>query len=572
MTTKEVIHILEEIATLLELAGENPFKARAYANAARKLERSDEDMEALVREGRLRDIEGIGEALSQKISELVATGRLEYYEKLRARFPETLFELFRIPNLGPKRIKILYEELGVKSLGELEYACTENRLLRLDGFGKKMQEKILEGIAYAQKYRERRLLSRGWTAAAPLLEYLRQHDAVQRIEIGGSLRRWRETIKDVDILASSGEPAAVMQHFVDYEDVDEVRGHGETKSSVVLCSGLPVDLRVVPDAAFPYALHYFTGSKEHNVRMRQRAKERGLKLNEYGLFKEHGQSVACKDEAALFEALDLSYIPPELREDMGEFDDAVPQLVQQGGLAGVFHCHSSYSDGKDSIETMAQGAKQRGYAYIVIADHSQSAHYASGLTPERVREQHEEIDALNTRLEGVRILKGIESDILGDGSLDYEDSLIEAFDVVIVSIHSKLSMSEDEATDRLIKAVRHPGAAILGHPTGRLLMAREGSPRKGYPVDFERLFDACAEANTAIEINANPHRLDLDWRHIRRAKEKGVKLVIGPDAHEAAGLDDMVYGVAMARKGWLDAGDLLNSLDVDVLLDWVKEK
>lgn len=565
MDKKEVIRILEEIATLLELSGANPFKARAYTNAARKLERNGEDIQALVKQNRLKDIEGIGKALSQKIGELVTTGSLEYYEELRQQFPKTLFELFHIPNLGPKRIKTLYEELGIQSLGELEYACNENRLLSLDGFGKKMQEKILEGIAYARKYRERSLISRGRTASVPLLEYLKAHASIERIELAGSLRRWRETIKDADILASSEDPKALMQHFVDYEDVDEVRGHGDTKASVVLKSGLPVDLRVVSDDQFPYALHYFTGSKEHNVRMRQRAKEYGLKLNEYGLFKEDGGNVCCEGEAAIFEALDLPYVPPELREDMGEFEGDLPDLVEQDDLAGVFHCHSKYSDGKDSLEAMAQAAKKRGYRYIVIADHSQSAQYANGLTPKRVCAQHEEIDGLNKKLKGVRILKAIESDIRAGGSLDYDEDVLESFDLVIASVHAKLNMSEDEATNRLITAARHPRTAILGHPTGRLLLAREG-----YPVDFERLFDACAEANTAIEVNANPHRLDLDWRHVRRAKEKGVKLVIGPDAHETAGLDDVVYGLGIARKGWLEAGDLLNTFEADALLKQVK--
>ncbi len=567
MTKKDVAAVLEEIAVLLELAGENPFKARSYTNVARQIEQLDEDIETVVADGRLREIKGVGEALEEKITELVTTGSLEYHQQLRNQFPESLFELFAIPGLGAKRIKTLYEELGIKSLGELEYACTENRLLGLKGFGKKMQQNVLDGIAHAKRYRERHHIHTAKSEAERLRTHLESSNDVIRLEVAGSLRRSRETVKDIDVLASSKRPAALMEHFVSYDGIAKVTSHGETKSSVLLESGLAADLRVVSDAEFPYALHHFTGSKEHNVAMRQRAREKGLKMNEYGLFRGE-DNVSCDDEAAIFAELSLPYIPPELREDMGELDaDPLPQLITIDDLIGLFHCHTTYSDGLASVTEMAKGAQDRGYQYLVIADHSQSAGYASGLTPETVAKQHDEIDDLNRALKGFRVLKGIESDILSDGSLDYTDDILAAFDVVIASVHSKLSMKEDDATARIVAAVENPYTTILGHPTGRLLLSREG-----YPLDFERVFDACRANTVAIEINANPHRLDLDWRLVKRAKEKGIKLCIAPDAHSVDGMDDIQYGVGVARKGWLEAGDVLNTLTAEELLSWRNSK
>lgn len=566
MDKKTVAAVLEEIAILLELSGENPFKSRSYTIVARQITSLTEDINQLVEEKRLREIKGVGDALEQKITELVATGSLEYHQKLRGQFPESLFDLFHIPGLGAKRIKTLYEDLGVSSLGELEYACSENRLVSLKGFGSKMQQKVLEGIAFAKKHQGRFLYNRASKEAERLLATLREQEGVIRIATAGSLRRRKEVIKDVDIIVSSSEPGEIMAAFVSSENVDHITGHGDTKASVVLNSGIAADLRVVSDEQFPYALHHFTGSKEHNVAMRQRAKDRGLKLNEYGLFK-GDEVIPCEDEAAIFAALDLPYIPPELREDMGEFDEAPPNLVGQDDLVGVFHCHTNFSDGMATVEEMAAAAEDRGYAYILIADHSQSAAYAGGLSPERVAEQHGIIDKFNKRSKGIRVLKGIESDIRADGSLDYDADVLDSFDMVVASVHSKLTMAEKEATKRVIRAVEDPHTSILGHPTGRLLLAREG-----YPLDFEKVFDACAANGVAVEINANPHRLDLDWRLMRRAKEKGVKLAIGPDAHNPEGLDDVAFGIGVARKGWVESGDLLNSMTLDELLPWADKR
>jgi DNA polymerase (family 10) len=567
MTNREIISALEQIAFLLELAGENPFKSRSYENAARTLGLIEEDIETLVREGRLREVPGIGQAIEQKVGELVTTGKMAYLEELRGKFPPTLFELFSIPGLGAKRVRTLHDELGIRSLGELEYAIHENRLLALKGFGPKMQAKVLEGISFAQKQRGLHLFHVAAYEAQRLRDWIAQEPSLQRIAVAGSLRRRKEIIKDVDLVASSTDPQALMERFLAVDGVEVVSGHGDTKSSVVLASGIPADLRVVTDEQFPYALHHFTGSKEHNVAMRQRAKERGLKLNEYGLFRGE-DNLPCADEAELFARLDLPYIPPELREDMGELEaERIPKLVEREDLAGVYHCHTAYSDGTALVAQMAQGASDRGYRYIVIADHSQSAGYAGGLCPRTVAKQHREIDALNQSFNGFRILKSIESDIRSDGSLDYEPEVLSTFDLVIASIHSRLSMTEAEATTRVVRAVENPYTTILGHPTGRLLLARPG-----YPLDMERVIDACLANGVAIEINASPHRFDLDWRHVRRARDKGVKIAIGVDAHSVEGMDEVEFGLGIARKGWLEAGDLLNCMEAEDVIAWQRSK
>ena len=567
MNKQEVAAVLEEIAVLLDLSGENPFKARSYANVARQIEQLEQDIEILVRDKRLREIKGVGEAIEKKIEELVTTGSLKYHQDLRAKFPESLLELFRIPGLGPKRIKTLYEDLGIRSLGELEYACTENRLIVLKGFGPKIQEKVLEGIGFVKRHVGLHLLSEAFEEAERLRAHLAKDPSVIRLEVAGSLRRRKEIIRDIDILASSKKPASIMKRFTEAEAVESVTARGDTKSSVLLKSGIAADLRVVSKDQFPFALAYFTGSKEHNIVMRQRAKDRGLKLNEYGLFRGE-KPTPCRDEAEIFARLDLPYIPPELREDMGEFDaHPPPALVEEKDLVGMFHCHSTYSDGLATIEQMAHASQKRGYGYMALADHSQSAAYAGGLTPEAVREQHQEIDALNQKLKGFRVLKGIESDIRSDGSLDYDADVLKTFEFVIASVHAKLEMSEAEATKRLVKAIENPHTTIVGHPTGRLLLAREG-----YPLDMDQVCDACVANGVALEINAAPQRLDLDWRLIKRAKDKGVKFCIGPDAHSVDNLDYVAYGLGIARKGWLEPGDLLNTMMAEEFLAWRKSK
>ncbi len=565
MENSEVVALLEEIAVLLELSGENPFKARAYENVARRIEGIEGNVADLAKEGRLREIQGVGDALEQKITEFVTTGKLKYHEDLRAKFPDTLFELFRIPGLGPKRIKQLYDELDIKSAAELGAAAREGKLEALPGFGKKMEEKILQGIEFSKEQEGRHLYNEAFEAAQRLKELIESEKSTTKVEIAGSLRRRKEIIKDIDILASSKNPKALMDRFVNDSHVARVTGHGETKSSVVLKSGIAADLRVVSEAEFPYALVYFTGSKEHNVVLRQRAKDRGLKLNEYALMKGE-KNVPCKTEADIYKKLDLPFIPAEMREDMGEFEvELTPKLVTMDEVIGLFHCHSKYSDGRNTIVEMAGAAKDAGYQYMTMTDHSQSATIANGLKPDRVKKQQAEIDALNKKLKGFHVLKGIESDIRKGGELDYDDDVLATFDLVIASVHTGQDMTEAEATKRVVKAVENPYTTILGHPTGRLLLTR-----KGFPLNYEKVFDTCLANRVAVEINANCHRLDLDWRHVHRAKDRGVMLVIGPDAHSVDGIADMEYGVGIARKGWLEPENLLNCMTLAAFKKWKK--
>jgi DNA polymerase (family 10) len=557
MDKHQVARILDECGTLLELQGENPFRCQAYHNAARAVEQLEEDLAELVAAGKLRDVRGIGETMLAKITKLVGTGQLEFYDELRAKVPPALVEMLRIPGLGPKKIKAVHEQLSISTIAELKQACADGRVAALRGFGAKTAQKILSGIDFVAQLGQRFRLDEALALAEAVFHSVRNHPNVTRAELCGSLRRRRETIRDIDILASSTDAQPIMDSFVSLPGVLQVLGHGETKSSVLLAPGIQADLRVVSDEQFPFALHYFTGSKEHNVRMRARAQDYGLKLNEYELAGPSG-SVACREEADIFAALELDYIAPELREDTGEIEAAaehrLPQLVGFHDLKGTFHCHTTWSDGLATVEEMAEAARKRGLEYLGIADHSQTAAYAGGLATERVLGQHAEIDALNARLGGFRVFKGIESDILADGSLDYPDEILAGFDYVVASIHSSFSMTRDEMTERIIRAVSHPRSTMLGHPTGRLLLRRDG-----YQVDLDAVIDACARHGTMIEINANPLRLDLDWQHVKRAKAKGVRLVINPDAHATTGLDDLRYGIDVARRGWLQAADVLNT-------------
>jgi DNA polymerase (family 10) len=561
MDKKEVARILTEIAGLLELKGENPFKSRAYVNAARAIESLEGDLEEHVREARLLEVENIGAKIAEKINELVTSGHLLYYESLKAETPPGLIEMIRIPGFGPKRAKAVYDALGIQTVGELEYACHENRLADLKGFGAKSQENILQGIAFLKQFRGRHLLSEADARAETVIAALRQVPEVARLSVAGSLRRRRETIKDIDIVVSSADPGPVMNAFTGFAGVDTILASGPTKSSVRLQGGIQVDLRVVNDSEFPFALLYFTGSKQHNIAMRARALRKGLKLNEYGLF-DGDIALPCATEEAIFQRLGLIGIPPELREDLGEIEAAergeLPRLVEAGDLKGILHNHSTWSDGKNSIEQMARAAEDAGYRYIGLSDHSQTAAYAGGLTVEEIRDQQEEIDGLNARLSGIRILKGIESDILPDGSLDYPDEVLASFDFVIASIHSGLGINEEEMTRRIVKAVENPYTTILGHPTGRLLLAREG-----YPVDLDQVLEACIKRGVAIEVNANPHRLDIDWQQCRRAHESGCRVAINPDAHAVDGIADVVFGIGTARRGWIEAREVLNALSLE---------
>jgi len=571
MDKKEIQDALEEIALLLELKGENPFKVRAHANAARALGIAEEDISTLIETNSLREIKGIGEGIARKIEEMAATGRSSILDKLRAEFPETIFELFRIPGLGPRKIKVLHEKLNISTLGELEYACRENRLVELEGFGATTQGKVLEGIEFIQRHAGRHLIHRALAAAEELLAFLEDHAKIRRAGIAGSLRRRMETVKDIDLLAACPKTARVQvaKRFCGLAAVAEVIGTGETKTSVRLESGLAADLRLVTEAEFPSALMYFTGSKEHNIAMRSRAIKAGMKLNEYGLFKGKSQ-IKAKDEAAIFNALHLPFIPPELREDRGEFAAAgkgeLPDLIEAKDLRGVLHVHSAYSDGSNTIKELAEWCRQNRYEYLGICDHSASAAYAGGLKVDDIKRQHKEIDRLNAGFEDFRIFKGIESDILADGSLDYPEAVLEKFDFVAAAIHSRLNMAKEEATRRIITAIRNPYTTILSHMTGRLLTAREG-----YPLDISAVLDAAAETGTVIELNASPHRLDIDWRHLKAARDRGIKIAINPDAHSLEGMDDLRYGIGIARKGWLRAKDVVNALPVKLFTEFLAQ-
>lgn len=573
MNKKDIAKILEEIGVLLEIKGENPFKSRAYVNAARTLLGLNQSVEELVASGEIRNVKGIGSALADKLTELVTTGKLEYYEKLRSSMPAGLLEMTAIPGFGPKKIKKVYDELGIASVSELEYACKENRLVDLEGFGVKSQEKILQGIEFIKKYKDRHLFHHAEAAARPLFEAVANHPKVRRAELAGSLRRKKETVKDIDIVASADEADhdEMMAFFCSLPQVEAVTGQGTTKSSVVLSSGINADLRLMPDNKFPYILHHFTGSAEHNTAMRSLAKKRGMKVSEHGLFKNENELIPCKNEADIFAALGLAYVPPELREDTGEIEaaaaDQIPDLVKPKNIQGILHCHSNFSDGANTIEEMALATRDLGYQYFGLCDHSQSVFYARGLTPERVREQQAVVDELNEKLSGFKIFKGTECDILIDGSLDYPDEILAGFDFVVASIHSKLTMSQEEATARVLKALQNPFVTILGHPTGRLLLGREG-----YPLDMPAIIDAAAEHDVVIELNASPHRFDIDWRYCRLAKEKGVLISINPDSHSVEGLSEVNYGVGIARKGWLGKSDILNAMTLEEIEDFFKQK
>ncbi len=567
MDKEKVAEILIEIGVLLELKGENPFKTRAYAGAARTLEGLAEPLAKLVAEKRLGEIKGIGEALEQKITELVETGKLKYYDELKASIPPGLIAMLEISGLGPKKIQALTKKLGLDSIEKLEAACKAGQVAELDGFGEKTQANILEGIARKRTYASKHLLSEALRAAEPLLENLREHPAVIRCSPAGSLRRFKEICGDIDLLASSKKPADVIGFFVSQPGIVKVLAKGETKASVILDGGIQCDLRVVSDAEFPFALAYFTGSKEHNIVMRQRAIQRGLRLNEYGLFKSTEETrdakllEPCADEAEIFQKLDLVFVPPELREDHGEFSaaekNALPKLIEWTDLKGALHNHSNWSDGKNSLEEIAAYMEELGLEYWAITDHSKSSYQANGLDAKRLREQILEIKKLNEKIADrggdFRLLAGSEVDILKE-RLDFDDDVLAELDVVVASLHVP-SSSEAENTKRLIYAAENKFVHILGHLTGRLLLEREP-----YPVNVRAVIDACAATGTWIELNCNPHRLDLDWRHWPYAKSQGVKCVINPDAHRNEHAGFLRLGAGLARKGWLAKADVVNVL------------
>ena len=526
MTKNEIADVLTEIGTLLELKGENPFKIRAYQSGARALEAiEEEELAALIGEKRLESVKGIGEALAQKITELFATGGLVFFEKLRASIEPGLIEMLEVPGLGPKKIRALHDKLGLVSIKDLATACTDGRVAALAGFGEKSQQKILEGIRNREAYGRRHLWWDAHEIAAPIVVGLRALPQVMRAEAAGSLRRGLETVGDLDFIVAATDVAPVVEWFVSQNGVKEVTARGDTKASVRFESGLQADLRLVPEEQFAFALHHFTGSKDHNVQMRQRALGLGLSLSEWGLVAsggdetvkektaQNGQVFVIRDEAALFAALGLAFIPPELREGLGEIEAAakgeLPRLVELGDLRGAFHNHTTASDGSNTLVEMTAAAEALGWDYLGIADHSKSSVQAKGLSEERLAKQVAEIRALNAsgRFK-THVFAGIECDILPDGRLDYDDEVLASLDYVVVSVHSAFTQSSDDMTARIIRAIEHPCATMLGHASGRLLLRREG-----YRINVAKIIDAAIANNVVIELNASPWRLDLDWRH-----------------------------------------------------------
>jgi DNA polymerase (family 10) len=564
MTKEEIASVLENFGRLLELKGENPFKIRAYANAVRALETLPEPLETLVAEGRLEEVDGIGKAIAEKVTVLVQTGRLPQYEELRESFPADILTLFELQGLGAKKIKAIYDAYGIASISALKRACKDGRIGALPGFGEKTAENILAAIEHRKRNSGVFLLGDVEPIARRLLDDLRSHPEVLHAEVAGSYRRGKEVVHDLDLIVATKEPKLVSEDFAAHEFVERVIAAGATKTSVVLKNGLQCDLRVVSGAEYPFAIQYFTGSKEHNVRLRGRALERGWSLNEYRFSQAEGRELRkpipeVREEGDIYRALGLGYIPAELREDRGEIDAAeegdLPQLIDLHNLRGTFHCHTTASDGRATLEEMADAAMELGLQYLGIADHSKSSYQAHGLDVARLQEQRREIDRLNATYKGFRIFAGTECDILKDGSLDFPDEVLAALDYVVVSVHASFSQSEAEMTKRIIKAISNPYVTILGHLTGRLLTTRDP-----YKVDVPAIIEAAAETGTIIELNANPRRLDMDWRWWPLAKEKGVKCMIDPDAHSTQGIQDLAFGVRIARKGWLTREDVVNCL------------
>ena len=568
MTNHEIAEIFARIGDMLDILGENRYKVLAYRRAAENIRHLPQDLRSYWQSGSLQDIPGIGPAIEEKIEELLTTGRLEFYERLQDQVPVGVVSLLQIPDVGPKTARLLWERLGVQSVTEVEEAARAGRLRTLPGLGSKSEAKILAGIQALHRRSDRIPLGTAWPAAAALLKQL---DATcpeaTQTAVAGSLRRMRSTIGDIDLLAASLAPAAVMRTFTALPQIVEVILSGSTKTSVRLHNGLQTDLRVLDPDRWGAALQYFTGSQAHNIHLREIAQKQGLSLSEYGFKREDGSEIRCPEEAMVYETLGLLWIPPELREDRGEIEAALagklPRLVEGSDIQGDLHAHTDWSDGASSLAEMAEAARQRGYRYLVISDHTQSLGIARGLTLERLQAQRAEIQALNARWDDFTLLQGCELEIKADGSLDFPDEVLARLDFVVASVHTSLRQDPDQITARILNAIRNPYVDVIGHPSGRILGQREESA-----ADLEAILQAAAETSTALEINSTPNRLDLDDIHVRRAVELGVKLAINSDAHHTGGLDSLIYGLATARRGWAPATDILNSLSLEDLRAW----
>ena len=566
MDKNDIIGVLDLIGTMLEIKGENPFKVRAYFSGSRTLQTLEEDLGTVIEEGRLGNIPGIGKALTEKIETLFTTGELEFLDKLKASVPDGLLELLEVPGLGGKKINALHKKLGIDSIESLTQACNDGRVAELKGFGTKTQDKILSGIENREAYAARHLWWDARRVADRILPGLQGLPEVDRVEAAGSLRRGMETVGDLDFLVASSKPEPIMEWFTQMEGIVEVTAHGDTKSSVRFEGGMQADLRVVPSEQFYFALHHFTGSKDHNVRMRQKALSMGLSLSEWGLRPEEEKdssrskgTVEAHSEEDIFKTLGLAYIPPSLREGMGEVEAAekneLPELLELEDLRGCFHNHTTASDGRNTLEEIAAEADKRGWQYLGVADHSKSSFQANGLDEARLEKQVEAIRALNESGSfSSRIFAGSEVDILSGGKLDFADSVLETLDYVVASVHNGLTQDEETMTSRIIKALEHPNVTMLGHVSGRLLLKREASK-----MNIQKIIDAAIANHKIIELNSNPMRLDMDWRHWKKAAEKGLICSINPDAHALPHYDFQLTGVNIARKGWLTREHVFNT-------------
>jgi DNA polymerase (family 10) len=582
MENLDIARTLEELADLLEIQGANPFRIRAYRNAVNTVESLTRPIQAMVDVGEdLTQLPGVGKDIAGHVEELIRTGRITRMEEVAAEFPLSLVELMRLDGVGPKKARKLFVELDVRTVDGLQGALVSGRVEELSGFGKKSTEKILRAIERHRKHVGRFLLHEVEKLIAGVVDHVRQAPGVERVEIAGSLRRRRETIGDVDLLAlcdSDGE--AVVQHFVAFPGAERVEAAGGTKGNIVLRSGLSIDLRVIPGESFGAALQYFTGSKDHNVAIRTRAVRDGYRVNEWGVFripegvdakdvgKEDGDRLAGETEEGVYEALGMEWVSPEMRENRGELeaarDRSLPRLVALDDIRGDLQMHSTWSDGKVSIEEMARACRERGYEYLAVTDHSQAMAMVQGLTPERAREQWLEIESVRDQVQGIEIFRSAEVDILKDGSLDLPDEILEELDLLVVSVHSFMDQDKKTMTDRVLRAISHPQVDILAHPTGRLLNRREP-----FEMDVETVLEVAAELGVAVELNANPNRLDLSDVHVHRAREFGVKVVISTDAHSPRGLDNMRFGVDQARRAWMEPGDVLNTLALSDFRSWI---
>ncbi len=571
MINSEIAKIFDGIADLLEVKGDNPFRIRAYRRAAQNVLTLPDDLSTFSLDD-LMAVPGIGKDLASKITEYAETGTITAWEELKAEIPEGILDLLAIPGLGPKTVKLIFDTLQITSLEALERAARTGGLEQLPHIKEKTVENILKGIAMLKRGRERLPIGTVLPVAHEILDYLKDHAPVRNISLAGSLRRWKETIKDIDILVTAHSPKKVMDVFVRMPGVADTVSKGPTKSSVVLSDGISVDLRVVEKDSYGAALQYFTGSKEHNIKMRERAVKKGLKINEYGIFQEkNGKKLGGKREEEIYTVLGMDYIEPEMREDRGEIEAALshelPALLTEKDIRGDLHVHSNWSDGSHPIEEIAREAKKRGYEYIALTDHSKGLGVAHGLTEERIRKQMREIDRVNSRMKGFTILKGTEVDIKSDGSLDFPDSILKHLDIVVASVHSGFKQSREKITYRLVSAMKNPFVTVIAHPTGRLIGERDA-----YEVDMEQILSVAAETGTAIEINAYPLRLDLNDVYARKAKEMGIPIVISTDTHIATQYAYMSYGIAVSRRAWLEKKDVINSRGIRALKKYIAIK